>query len=644
MNKLRLILAGIFAFGWLLSTPTQAYPDDALTIAAQEISQLNSKIENLIYKEKMRTLIDIAENKFTYAKNAMESRDAAFNAYDDSVEARQITIDAQTLAQSNVDGQTVTVNLALTHKNNAQEALDIANINLSNTPVPTNGIQGVAFRIYPLSRSGNMAVLDPNAGLMCHGSIPTFYAYAGWGAICGLHENIIGIFNATLTVPEEINSVKFAGATDDGFRLYIDNVLETSQWQEQGTEWSPYTRWIDTSVNKTLNLEVWWYNGGGPGNMVLGWGYNNIWTGIPNAYLSYGQASSQQVIDAYDNALAEQASAQGVYEDKLAVYNLENQILTSLQQNLTMANQNLTTAEENLTTALSTKNNSVETYNQSLIDLNNAIDDAWKYYYEQGERELLAALALAAANQPKPEPSPEPSQSPSEPDTEPIKPTPLPEATPSPEPSTEPSEGVTEPSEPTPTPTPSPDTSEKPQEPDTDTQDPDPIPTTSPTPSPSTDPSEGVTEPSDKPGQTEDLSGMIANLTSKDNILALTPEQKSVLANTLGIKTEEVQLLAQIAQENTNVAEALSTFENRAAENTESTMPYTLADAVTEVQTEALLEDPIAFLTDINFEELSSPSEWGKDMTDDQREKAQEVIVPVIIASNIVAAAMTRRK
>jgi hypothetical protein len=30
-------------------------------------------------------------------------------------------------------------------------------------------------------------------------------------------------------------------------------------------------------------------------------------------------------------------------------------------------------------------------------------------------------------------------------------------------------------------------------------------------------------------------------------------------------------------------------------------------------------------------------------MTDDQREKAQEVIVPVIIASNIIAAAMTRR-
>ncbi len=242
---------------------------------------------------------------------------------------------------------------------------------------------------------------------------------------------------------------------------------------------------------------------------------------------------------------------------------------------------------------------------------------------------------------------------------------------PSPTPSPEPSQPVLEPSEPTPTP--SPDTSESPQEPDTDTQEPGPIPDTSPEPSPSPAPSETVTEPSEEPvvvepeiitpedprfpdeetlpepepenpGQVEDLSGMIANLTSKDNILALTPEQKFVLANTLGIKTEEIKLLAQIAQENTNVAEALSTFENRASENTESAMPYTLADAVTEVQTEALLSDPVAFLTDIDFEKLSSPSEWGKDMTDDQREKAQEVIVPVIIASNIVAAAMTRRK
>jgi hypothetical protein len=39
---------------------------------------------------------------------------------------------------------------------------------------------------------------------------------------------------------------------------------------------------------------------------------------------------------------------------------------------------------------------------------------------------------------------------------------------------------------------------------------------------------------------------------------------------------------------------------------------------------------------------LSNFSELGSDMTDDQREKAQEVIVPVIIASQIAGAVMRR--
>ena len=61
------------------------------------------------------------------------------------------------------------------------------------------------------------------------------------------------------------------------------------------------------------------------------------------------------------------------------------------------------------------------------------------------------------------------------------------------------------------------------------------------------------------------------------------------------------------------------------------------------VQAEAFLSDPLGAFTNIDLSKVLNPSEWGKDMTDDQREKAQEVVVPVIIASNLVAAAMTRR-
>jgi hypothetical protein len=66
-------------------------------------------------------------------------------------------------------------------------------------------------------------------------------------------------------------------------------------------------------------------------------------------------------------------------------------------------------------------------------------------------------------------------------------------------------------------------------------------------------------------------------------------------------------------------------------------MPYTIADAITEAAAELFLEDPLAVFATVDLEALSDPSQWGKDMTDDQREKAQEVIVPVILVSNIVA-------
>ena len=638
MNKTkvwRLSLALIFAFGWLLSTPTEAHPDDPITVAEQEIVKLNNKLEDLAYKEKLAELIDISKNKLSYAKNAREIRNSALESHEDSIKAKQLAIDAKTLAQSNVDGQTAVVSTALTNKNNAQDALDIANLNLSTTQQNLNnaGTQGLAYTVYYLTRAfGDIAVTAGETG--CRGVLTSSSMYPG-PATCYRYENFIVKLTGKITVPQSWSSTYFAGYTDDGFRMYVNGALATDQWIEQGATWSPYTPVYDTTEDKTLDVEIWWYNGGGPGSFHIGWAIPGGWTGVYPSAMSSGPGPTQQEINAYNQAVQAKAQAQAVYNDKSSIYSQKVQVLAQLNQNLTTATQNLTTAQQNLTNALNAKNNAIGTYNQSIVDLNASIDDAWKYYYEQSQREVLAALALAAANQPTPEPSPEP----------------------------------TEEQTPEPSPEPSPDPSESPSEPDTDPIEPTPTPTPDPTPEPSPEPSEGVTDPSEEiveeepevvtpeepslpepetlpeePGKPEDLSGMIANLTNKDNILSLTVEQKSVLANTLGIKTEEIKLLAQIAQENTSVAEALSTFENRASENTESVMPYTLADAVTEVQTEALLSDPIAFLTDIDFEKLSSPSEWGKDMTDDQREKAQEVIVPVIIASNIVAAAMTRRK
>ena len=154
-------------------------------------------------------------------------------------------------------------------------------------------------------------------------------------------------------------------------------------------------------------------------------------------------------------------------------------------------------------------------------------------------------------------------------------------------------------------------------------------------------------------GTSEDLSGVIANLTSKDNkLVKLTPEQvaavsqtlaaltqeaKQEVAQDLGIKVSEVAVVAEAMKNNSELATAFVEFKERQASAENATMPYTLADALTEVQTEAFLADPLGTVLDIDLEKVLDPSQWGKDMTDDQREKAQEVVIPVILVSNIVA-------
>ena len=616
-------------FGWVFLTP--AYSDDPLSLAAQEIEKLNNNLSNINEKSETQRLIDIAEDKYDNAVYAKSNMDIRVAEHESAVLAEETALSEKNTAQINVDNQSQLVSTALVDKNAAKDLLDTAVINLTNAQVPSVGIQGVAFRIYPLSRDGNYAYIASNAGLLCQGSLPTFYTYAGDGRICYQSENIIGIFNAKLTIPEGINDVYFAAATDDGSRIYIDGVLESELWEEQGTTWSPYTRHFDTSVDKTLDLEVWWYNGGGPGNMTIGWGYNGIWTGIPNDYLSYGEGSSQEVINSYNSAVQAKNNAQTNYNNKLSVYNDANLLLTEYNQVLDDKDIAHNNAKLNTDLALIAKNNSIELYDQSIIDLNNAILNAKNEYNKQlqfeEQQRVQAAISAAMANQPTVvDPTPEPSPQPSPEQTQPDDPTPTPDSEitnePTPESSPEPEQTV----EPSPEPSPLPS--------DIDS---------SPTPEPQPTQTESSPKPSSTNVITEETGNLIANLTSKDTLTNLTPEQKAAVAQGLGIKSEELSKVVELAASNPNLAQALEEFGDRIKENQNAPMPYTLADATTEVATEAFLSDPIGAFTDIDFGALLDFSNLGSDMTDDQREKAQEVIVPVVIAANIVAAAMTRR-
>jgi len=600
----RLTLTAILGFGWLFLTP--AYSDDPLSLAAQEIQELNEKVGNLTEEAETQALIDIAEDKYDDAVAAKEARDDAYDAYDAAVAAEATALQEKNTAQSAVDGQTATVATALEDKNDAQDALDIANINLQTTQsvVQSAGNQGLQYTVYHLARGWN-GVAIPDS-VICTG---VWNSNSMQPPVCGYYEDFIVKFTGKITVPSHWNTTYFAGYTDDGFKMYVDGQLAIDEWVEKGSSWSEYSPVYNVSQDKTLDVEIWWYNGGGPGYYHLGWAIPGGWTGAGCDYtggwgvgfscnlntFSYGVGATQSQIDAYNAAVTAQAAAQTDYNTKLATYNTANSTLTTYNQTLTTKTTTYNTAVTTKADALTAKNNTQSAYDQSIIDLNNAIDDAWELYNEtwqfEEQQRVAAAIAAAMANQPQPtpdatveptpEPSPEPSPQPSDIDQEP---TPEPEPTPA------------EPSEQTSTNT-----------------------------------------------ITEETANLIADLTSKDTLTKLTPEQKAAVAEGLGIRASEIAKVAALAATDKNLATALQEFGDRIKENASAPMPYTLADATTEVATEAFLSDPIGAIADIDFEKLLSPSEWGKDMTDDQREKAQEVVVPVIIAGNIVAAAMTRR-
>ena len=692
----------MLAFGWLIISPEGAHSDDPLTVAAQEIQELNDIIDDLGYQDEFISLIEEAEDKYDLAVSAQSTQSQTSDLYDDSLDAETTALEEKDLAQSAVDGQTVTVATALEHKDDAYDALGVANINLQTAQQALNsaGGAGLQYDVYSLIRVDGLAATDQ---LLCSGTLNGNYMTR---PVCGnRYENFIVKFTGKITVPSWFTQAYFAGLTDDGFRMYIDGALVINNWVEQGSTWSSYSPVYDVTTDKVFDVEIWWYNGGGPGSYHLGWGIPGGWTGAGCDYagdprvwgenfscnlntFSSGSGATQEQTNAYNNALAARNSAQDVYNDKLNVYNQSVSTLNTYNQTLTNKTNEYNNSVLNVATALQNKNNAISAYNQAINNVNSAINNAWRYYDEQSQRELNAAIAQAAANaaanQPTPEPTPEPSPEPTEEPTDEPSPEPSPDPTdepteeptpdPTPEPSPEPTVDPTEEPTPEPTPevTPDPEPTEEPVVDPTEEPTPEPSPEPGPDPEPEenpwTEPDVEITDevlaaliPEKGTGTSEDLSGVIANLTSKDNKLvtlspeqitavsqtlrALTQEAKAEVAEDLGIKPSEVAQIAEQMKSNPALAEAFVEFTDRAGDAGETPMPFTLADAVTEVQTEAFLADPLGAVFEVDVTELlSNFSELGMDMTDDQREKAQEVIVPVIIVSQIAGAVIRRNK
>ena len=120
----------------------------------------------------------------------------------------------------------------------------------------------------------------------------------------------------------------------------------------------------------------------------------------------------------------------------------------------------------------------------------------------------------------------------------------------------------------------------------------------------------------------------------------LTEEQVEVVAEVLSVETEDVEIISETAKDDEVIAEAVETFVEKAVENAD-VEDYTFADVVTEIQFDNFIEDPLEVLVDFEDIDLSN---IGDDMTQDQKEKAQEVVVPVIITRIASMAAFVFRR
>ena len=139
---------------------------------------------------------------------------------------------------------------------------------------------------------------------------------------------------------------------------------------------------------------------------------------------------------------------------------------------------------------------------------------------------------------------------------------------------------------------------------------------------------------------TEEQVAVVAEVVESaiDDVEKLTEEQVEVVAEVLGLEeSDDVAVIAEAVKSDEAVAEAVEVYVERAVENAD-VEDYNLSDVVVEVQVEEFLENP-AVIFQVDFEEIDLSS-LGDDLTNQQKEKAQEVVVPVIIASQIISASV----
>jgi len=143
--------------------------------------------------------------------------------------------------------------------------------------------------------------------------------------------------------------------------------------------------------------------------------------------------------------------------------------------------------------------------------------------------------------------------------------------------------------------------------------------------------------------QTQQVVQAVVNeVTSVETVAELNEEELEVVAEVLGItETNDVEIIAEQAVEDENIAIAVTEYVERATENAD-VEDYSISNVIVEVQIEEFFADPIGQITDIDLSNIVL-SEIGNDMPQSSKDNAKKTVVPVILVGQIITAPFTRR-
>ena len=138
------------------------------------------------------------------------------------------------------------------------------------------------------------------------------------------------------------------------------------------------------------------------------------------------------------------------------------------------------------------------------------------------------------------------------------------------------------------------------------------------------------------------VQAVVNEVTKIESVETLSVEQTEIVAEVLGFdEVEDVAIIAEAAAKEENIAQAVDEYVERASDNA-NVENYNLSDVVVEIAVENFIADPISIIQ-IDFNEITI-NNISSDMTSSQKEKAQEVVVPVILARIATIGSFIMRK